>query len=295
MHKIDTDTAIDGEFVSGSSSTGQQATKLNASWFNTVQRELSNIVEKAGMSLSKTDDGQVFSAFFKYIKDKGISGIKKAFSFSDESSHKTLNVDASGITFTQDIDSCTVSLNEGSLHFEGSVDFEDGVEGPTEFRDSVKIVGNDQSTNIQLSSGSVTATGMIQGRVGNFTNGLNVFGTTYAFAANGATISTTLELGAGINAQGSIVAGGGAEIGGNISIGGKADIDGNISVGGNANVDGNFVAGGFLGGDYLRMGVYGSRDDLPSLGTSSGCALACYKSGGTYKLCLWAGGNWNDV
>lgn len=59
MHKINTETSVDGEFVPGNPSTGQQATKLNAEWFNSVQRELVNTVLEAGMALSETDDEQL--------------------------------------------------------------------------------------------------------------------------------------------------------------------------------------------------------------------------------------------
>lgn len=85
MHKIDTDTAVGNEFVDGNAEAGVEATRLNASWFNTIQRELCNIVQKAGMALSKSDDGQVFSAIFKYIKDNGISGIIGSLKFISRS------------------------------------------------------------------------------------------------------------------------------------------------------------------------------------------------------------------
>lgn len=67
MHKIDTDTAAGNEFVDGNAEAGIRATRLNASWFNTIQRELVKVVESAGVTLSKDDDGQVYKSFLKII------------------------------------------------------------------------------------------------------------------------------------------------------------------------------------------------------------------------------------
>lgn len=128
MHKIDTDTAVNSEFTDGVPESGLPATRLNASWFNTIQRELSNIVQKAGMALSKSDDGQVFSAIFKYIKDNGISGIKKAFKFTDENTHHALDIDANGVVITQDTDTFSVFADGKKLHFDGDSIFSSNVE-----------------------------------------------------------------------------------------------------------------------------------------------------------------------
>lgn len=127
MHKIDTDTAVGNEFVDGNEAASIKATRLNASWFNTIQRELSYIVQKAGMALSKSDDGQVFTAIFKYIKDNGISGIKKALAFVDENSRRTLNLSVWGVTFTQNRETCSISMDENELHFEGNSVFNNSV------------------------------------------------------------------------------------------------------------------------------------------------------------------------
>lgn len=67
MHKIDTDTAVNSEFTDGVPESGQPATRLNASWFNTIQRELVKVVESAGIALSNDDDGQVYKSFLKII------------------------------------------------------------------------------------------------------------------------------------------------------------------------------------------------------------------------------------
>lgn len=60
MHKIDTQTSVNGEFTDGNPSTGVKATQLNADWFNSVQREICNAVVKFGKALSKEDDMQLW-------------------------------------------------------------------------------------------------------------------------------------------------------------------------------------------------------------------------------------------
>lgn len=82
MHKIDTKTAVDGEFVEGSSSTGQQSTKLNARWFNTVQRELVNAVTGAGIALSDSDDGQLLRAIALLAVKSVLNGSHESDGFS---------------------------------------------------------------------------------------------------------------------------------------------------------------------------------------------------------------------
>lgn len=65
MHKIDTDTAVDGEFTDGDGTVENPATDLNAAWFNSVQREL--IAALAGVSISPnaSDDAQLWKALQK--------------------------------------------------------------------------------------------------------------------------------------------------------------------------------------------------------------------------------------
>lgn len=126
MHKIDTDTAVGNEFVDGNAAASIRATRLNAKWFNTIQRELCNIVQKAGMALSDSDDGQVFSAILKYIKDNGIDGIKKAFSF--ETGDKKTEVEAGSVTFSENGTSYGIFIEDDSIHFGGPSVFEDTVD-----------------------------------------------------------------------------------------------------------------------------------------------------------------------
>lgn len=51
-----------GEFTEGSAAGGIPATQIKAAWLNTVQRELLNVIESAGLSTDKGDDGQLYKA-----------------------------------------------------------------------------------------------------------------------------------------------------------------------------------------------------------------------------------------
>ena len=66
MHKINTDTATSGgEFTDGDESQAIPPTDLNAAWFNSVQRELCNIVTGAGGSLDPSNDAQLWAVLKK--------------------------------------------------------------------------------------------------------------------------------------------------------------------------------------------------------------------------------------
>lgn len=62
MHKIDTNTAVDGSFVDKNASLGVDGTVVNADWLNSVQDEICNVIEEAGETLSKQDNSQMASA-----------------------------------------------------------------------------------------------------------------------------------------------------------------------------------------------------------------------------------------
>lgn len=62
MHKIDTNTAVDGSFVDKNASLGVNGTVVDAAWLNSVQDEICNVVEEAGETLSKQDNSQMASA-----------------------------------------------------------------------------------------------------------------------------------------------------------------------------------------------------------------------------------------
>ena len=66
MHKINTETATqNGEFTDGDEQQAIAPTDLNAAWFNSVQRELCNIVTEAGGSLDPSNDAQLWTALKK--------------------------------------------------------------------------------------------------------------------------------------------------------------------------------------------------------------------------------------
>lgn len=72
MHKIDALHATpDNEFTDGNPSTGIEATELIAKWHNTVQREIVNVVEGAGLTLDDGNDGQLFAAIQALISASG--------------------------------------------------------------------------------------------------------------------------------------------------------------------------------------------------------------------------------
>jgi len=64
-----------GEFTEGNPGTGTDATMVTAPWMNTVQRELVNLVEAAGLVLNPSDDTQVRQAIA--ILGAGSGGLSK--------------------------------------------------------------------------------------------------------------------------------------------------------------------------------------------------------------------------
>lgn len=65
MQKIGASTASAnalGEFTEGNPGAGVEATLLKASWLNAIQRELVNLIEGAGLTLTAADDSQLLKA-----------------------------------------------------------------------------------------------------------------------------------------------------------------------------------------------------------------------------------------
>lgn len=63
MHRIDDATAtIDSQFTEGDPTAGTLATVVKADWLNSVQEEIAGVVEGAGLTLSKPDQGQLLEA-----------------------------------------------------------------------------------------------------------------------------------------------------------------------------------------------------------------------------------------
>ena len=79
MQKISniTSTATsDGLFTNGSVASGVSPTILDAGWFNTVQNELVNIVQSAGLTLDPTNDAQVLAAIKSMFNSGRLLGVK---------------------------------------------------------------------------------------------------------------------------------------------------------------------------------------------------------------------------
>jgi len=63
MYRIDSRGATgDGRFTEGNPTTGTPATVVNAAWMNSIQDELVNVVQGAGLTLAKTDNDQLLEA-----------------------------------------------------------------------------------------------------------------------------------------------------------------------------------------------------------------------------------------
>ncbi|QTL38814.1 tail fiber protein [Xenorhabdus budapestensis] len=76
MQKIGdiTNTAdSNGEYTNGNVAAGIPPTILESGWFNTVQREMINVLLKAGMKPDKTNDAQLSEAIGKLVSDSQVA------------------------------------------------------------------------------------------------------------------------------------------------------------------------------------------------------------------------------
>lgn len=102
MHAIDTDTATnEHEFTNGDPGQGIPETDLNAEWFNSVQRELCNIVTGAGGSLDPNNDAQIWAVLKRigFRVDYSNDGDVDVSGFSGNTAifHSASNFDIDGI------------------------------------------------------------------------------------------------------------------------------------------------------------------------------------------------------
>lgn len=103
MHKIDSNTATaDNEFTDGSGSIPE--TNFNASWCNSVQREICNAVVNSGQALNPTIDDQLWKAIAK----SGFNGIVASSSGTctiptDENGATIISCEAKDLTITGSI------------------------------------------------------------------------------------------------------------------------------------------------------------------------------------------------
>jgi hypothetical protein len=75
MHKIDTPSAVDNQFVDRNASSGVPGTVCDSSWLNAVQNEICNVVEGAGMELDRQDNGQLNKAIKKIADSAAVRNI----------------------------------------------------------------------------------------------------------------------------------------------------------------------------------------------------------------------------
>lgn len=74
MQKIGSITSTadaNGEWTNGKVAAGISPTLMDAAWFNTIQRELANIVTGGGLVLDPTNDAQVLAALKKIFLQSG--------------------------------------------------------------------------------------------------------------------------------------------------------------------------------------------------------------------------------
>jgi hypothetical protein len=62
MFRIDADGNVSNQFSEGNPATGAPGTKVSSDWLNAVQEELAAVIEAAGLTLSKVNNGQLLAA-----------------------------------------------------------------------------------------------------------------------------------------------------------------------------------------------------------------------------------------
>lgn len=75
MHRIDGPGATtDNRFTEGNPATGLPATVVTADWANAIQEEVARVIEEAGLTLTKANNGQLFTAISNLIAAGGGGG-----------------------------------------------------------------------------------------------------------------------------------------------------------------------------------------------------------------------------
>lgn len=138
MHRIDTETAVDGRFVNKDPDHSIRATKLNAEWFNSVQEEICNLLEDNGVTLSDSSNEQLKDLFHDLLRGNfGLSSIGADGSFSGKS--LSINVHTQGTD-----QGCAVVANNGGI-------FVAGDDGSNLFQvNSTGVVANNLSSDVGL-------------------------------------------------------------------------------------------------------------------------------------------------
>src|SRR5471030_1188600 len=113
MQKIGSITSTadaNGEWTNGNVAAGTPPTILDAAWFNTVQRELANVVTAGGLSLDSSNDAQVLAALKLLIKG-GVTGVV------GEARNAKMSVTAASATATFTADELIVGTALGGLQY----------------------------------------------------------------------------------------------------------------------------------------------------------------------------------
>jgi hypothetical protein len=79
MHKIDGPGNDDGQFTEGNPSLGIPPTTVTSDILNALQDEIANVIEDAGLALSKPDNTQLLAAIERLIDRKPIWTLPQAF------------------------------------------------------------------------------------------------------------------------------------------------------------------------------------------------------------------------
>lgn len=84
MHRIDGEGAtVDNRFTEGNPSTGVLATKVTADFMNAVQEEIVGVLNAAGMTPIKTNNGQLAAAIATLIAGGGVAVTAEGVSIED--------------------------------------------------------------------------------------------------------------------------------------------------------------------------------------------------------------------
>ena len=95
MHRIDTPSADNGQFVDKNPSLGIDGTVVDAAWLNSVQDELCNMIEGAGINLNKASVVQLRAAVESFIHGKTLKTVVHASSVKESISSTVKRVSES--------------------------------------------------------------------------------------------------------------------------------------------------------------------------------------------------------
>lgn len=294
MHKIDTDTAVGNEFVDGNAAASIKATRLNAKWFNTIQRELCNIVEQAGMALSENDDGQVLRAVLELVLRTLSAGLLKQIKLKGgctieiDSDNGTISIfdpeGSSGISF---------GFNGGSeFSFTDDVSFEGGVDimgsakvgGDLDVKDSdgngvqitrfgIKFKNADGSESTTKMERSIVATDQLEVESAKIASLLNVLNGTFVVKSNEARskVRTIIQ--------------------NDMSVTGTVEVQGSLFAG---NILTNQIQANSVIGVWAT-GLYSSASQLPTDGVQTGSFAFAKNSHDVLKLYVYTGSGWTEL